>query len=279
MSRSPEGPRASGRAEDLPEALWAAARDAEHRLLLMDYDGTLAPFRLDPLEAHPVEGAAALLELIVAGAGTQVAVISGRPVAQLRRLLDVGGITLVGEHGWEICDPGTGLVRHPLPPAVAASLLRVAAAARREPWGERLEEKRTSLVLHTRGMPEEEASRAAGSFGDLCLAEKPPAGLSLQPIDGGVELRATDRDKGSAVKDLLSIFPPGVFSVYLGDEWTDEDAFRALAGRGAGIRVGLAERVSHAPHRLAGPEEVVAFLRRWVESVETARPAATGTSS
>lgn len=278
MSRSPEGPEAPGRVEDLAEALWAEARDAEHRLLLMDYDGTLAPFHVDPLEAHPVPGAAPLLERITA-AGTRVAVISGRPVAQLRRLLEVGGITLVGEHGWEIWDPGTGLSRHPLPPSVAGSLARVAAAARREPWGERLEEKRTSLVLHTRGMPEEAASRAAGSFGDLWLAEKPPAGLSLQPIDGGMELRATDRDKGSAVRDILSTCPPGVFSIYLGDEWTDEDAFRALAGRGAGIRVGLAERDSHAQHRLAGPEEVIAFLRRWVVSVETARPAATGRAS
>jgi trehalose 6-phosphate phosphatase len=265
--------------EDLPGALWAEAREAEHRLLLMDYDGTLATFQIDPLEARPIAGAAALLERIVASAGTRVAVISGRPTAQLRRLLDVGGLTFVGEHGWEIWDPGTGLARHPLPPSVADSLVRVSAAARRERWGERLEEKRTSLVLHTRGMPEEEASRVARSFGDLCLAEKLECGLSLQPIDGGVELRATERDKGSAVRDILSTLPPGVFSIYLGDERTDEDAFRALAGRGLGIRVGLAERPSHAQHRLAGPEEVIEFLRRWVAEVEAARPAVTRNSS
>jgi trehalose-phosphatase len=279
VSRSPEGPRAKGLAEDLPEALWREARDAQHRLLLMDYDGTLAPFHLDPLEAHPVAGAAALLERIVGSAGTRVAVISGRPVVQLRRLLDVGGITFVGEHGWEIWDPGTGLSCHPLPPAVAESLVRVSAAARREPWVDRLEEKRTSLVLHTRGMPEEEAFRVARSFCDLWLAQRPRIGLSLQPIDGGMELRATDRDKGFAVRDILSTLPPDVFSIYLGDEWTDEDAFRALAGRGTGIRVGPAERPSHAQHRLAGPEEVVEFLRRWVAGVEAARPAVTRGSS
>jgi trehalose-phosphatase len=244
----------------------------------MDYDGTLAPFHLDPLEAVPVAGAAPLLERIAA-AGTRIAVISGRPVDQLRRLLDVGGITFVGEHGWEIWAPGTGLTRHPLPEAVAASLVRVGVAARREPWGGRLEEKRTSLVLHTRGMPEEEASRAAGSFGDLWLAAGSPAGLSLQPIDGGVELRATDRDKGSAVRDILSSLPAGVFALYLGDEWTDEDGFRALAGRGSGIRVGLAERPSHAQHRLAGPEDVVAFLDRWVVSLHATRPEPTWRSS
>lgn len=279
MSRSPEGQRTKGLAEDLPGALWAEAREAEHRLLLMDYDGTLAPFQIDPLEARPVEGASALLERIVASACTRVAVISGRPAAQLRRLLDVGGITFVGEHGWEIWDPGTGLACHPLPPSVAESLARVSSAARRERWGERLEEKRTSLVLHTRGIPEEEASRMARSFGDLCLAEKLERGLSLQPIDGGMELRAMNRDKGSAVRDILSTLPPGVFSIYLGDERTDEDAFRALSGRGLGIRVGLAERPSHAQHRLASPEEVVEFLRRWVADVEAARPAVTRNSS
>ena len=268
MSRSPETPVAHGRARDLPAALWQAALSAEHRLLLMDYDGTLTPLRVDPQEARPLPGTTRLLERIADGGRTGTAVISGRPLADLERLLDVRGLTLVGEHGWESRTPGKETIRHPVPAAAAARLRDLAAAGRTTRWGEWLEVKRASLVLHTRGMPAHEAVLAVATFQTLWGAGD--AGLRLQTIDGGLELRATGHDKGTAVQELVMTSPAGSWLLYLGDDRSDEDGFRAIEGRGVGIRVGTDHRWSNARHRIDGPEEVVELLRQWVETVETA---------
>jgi trehalose 6-phosphate synthase/trehalose 6-phosphate phosphatase len=259
---------AHGRARDLPAALWQAALSAEHRLLLMDYDGTLTPFRIDRQEARPLPGTTGLLERIAGGGRTGTAVISGRPLADLERLLDVRGLTLVGEHGWERRTPGEETIRHAVPAEAAARLRDLAEAGRSTRWGEWLEVKRASLVLHTRGMPVHEAVLAVATFETLWGAAD--AGLRLQPIDGGLEVRATGHDKGTAVQELLKRSPAGSWLLYIGDDRSDEDGFRAIEGRGVGIRVGTDDRWSNARHQVDGPEEVVEFLRQWVETVETA---------
>jgi trehalose-phosphatase len=237
---------------------------------MLDYDGTLAPFRERPEEAVPAAGALEAIRELAASPLTTIAVVSGRPVEGLSSVLPPLRVAMVGVHGWEMRRLDGSLVRHPLGEAAASALDRIVGAARAAGWGARLEVKRGALVMHTRGLPPDEARRLELGFAGLAREEA--GDLEIRPIHGGVEVRATGRNKGTAVRDLLSGEPPGTFPVYVGDDDTDEDAFRAVRGIGLGIRVGDATRPTLAQARLPGCDDVVAFLRAWLDHVERSAP-------
>ncbi len=119
----------SGSALHLPSRFWEQARGSSHRLLVLDYDGTLAPFRVARDEAWPLPRTVAHLEAIAATRGTGVAVISGRPLDELIRFLGTLPILLVGEHGWEMRCPDGRTAQHPLPAGAGDSLRRAMEAA------------------------------------------------------------------------------------------------------------------------------------------------------
>jgi trehalose 6-phosphate phosphatase len=252
----------------LPATLWSRAAEAPHRLLMLDYDGTLAPFRVRRGEARPLPGVARLIGRIAAAGGTTVAVISGRPLAELIGLVGLLPAILVGEHGWETRLPDGRVERHRLPEEVAARLERAAVLAQDAGIGSRVERKRGALVLHTRGLPEDQAGDVVREGRRAWEAAAGYGGLRLDTIDGGLELRARSRDKGTAVRDLVAAAPPGTLAVYLGDDATDEDAFRELREIGFGIRVGPRERDSLAAGRLPSVESVETFLERWWEILQ-----------
>ncbi len=88
---------------------------------------------------------------------------------------------------------------------------------------------------------------------------------------GGIELRAYGPNKGSIVRGVLREEPREAVVAYAGDDWSDEDAFRAVHGRGMAVRVlppGVDEgsRVSAASLTLRAPDELQAFLQRWAEA-------------
>jgi trehalose 6-phosphate phosphatase len=252
----------SGARPGIPESFWAVLAARTPRVLMLDYDGTLAPFHVDRLAARPLAASARALKRIVQLAGTRVAIVSGRPVSELAAMLSPIHALLVGEHGWESRDE-CGTHQHPLPEAQAAALARAALAAS-GCAGDRLELKRTAIALHTRGLPPSEADALTA----LCLAawREEIAGGNLRPhaMNGGFELRADGHDKGSAVEELLARAGPGAWGVFVGDDTTDEAAFRALEGRGFGIRVGAVAGESHADAGLADTREVATFLETWL---------------
>ena len=88
-------------------------------------------------------------------------------------------------------------------------------------------------------------------------------GLQVQEFDGGVELKASGHDKGTAVKTLLSEMGPGAVATYLGDDRTDEDAFKAIRGRGMAVLVRDIFVPTHADLWIRPPEELIKFLNRW----------------
>jgi trehalose-phosphatase len=102
-----------------------------------------------------------------------------------------------------------------------------------------------------------------------------PGGMQLLPFDGGVELRSTDRTKGTAVAEILSQEPNHVPVAYLGDDLTDEDAFVALGNQGYSILVRSEVRTSFARFWLRPPEELLGFLDGWIVSSQIAHVAAT----
>ena len=262
-----KGPR--GRANgfrachDVPRRLWRLISLAHRRLLMLDYDGTLAPFKAAREAAYPLPRTLEMLRVVAGSPDTSVAIVSGRPVAEVDRLLGPIPALLVGEHGWET-RPGNGAVVCWSPPRAALEALDQARrAAAQRGWGDRLEGKRSSVVLHTRGLPEVDARRIEDACAALWWPYCDRAPVNLDRINGGVELRTRGRDKGTAVLSLLSHEPPGTLAVYVGDDVSDEDAFRTVREFGFGVRVGSDQRPSLAAGRLPSCDAVADFLEVW----------------
>jgi len=235
---------------------------------MVDYDGTLAPFRTHRIEAVPLDLSMSQLRTIAAGRRTTIAIISGRPIHELESFIRDLPVTLVGEGGWEEKSPGGSVVRHTLPCGLDAALKKALAVVRPRLWSRRLERKRTSLMLHTRGLPASEASEILQECEELWGNEAAAAGLRLLRLDGGIELRADDRDKGTAALDLLARSPQDTLPVHIGDDEPDEDAFEALFDRGFGIRIGDLRVPSRARGRLASWIDLPLFLKNWIGVVE-----------
>lgn len=250
-----------------PDEFWDRARRAPHRLLAIDYDGTLAPLCDRPEDAVPLPGMIDVLRRLSGSRRTQVAVVSGRPLEEVASLVPIAEVTFIGEHGWEIRSPGGPLVREALPEEAARELESLGVALRGEPWAGAVERKRTALRLHTRMLSFADGVNARHGLRRLFRAHA-HAGLALEPVNGGLEIRARGEDKGTALRVLLGAMPPGTLPVYLGDDATDEDAFRALGGEGVTIRVGDSGSPTAARHRLGSPHDVLGFLQRWRDELE-----------
>jgi len=248
----------------LPERLWARVASAEHRLLLLDYDGTIAPILARYEDAPPLPRIPPLLDALASLDATSVTIISGRPISDLERLLGPRPVTLVGEHGWEIRRPDGLVFREPLPPDAGAALERAVAGATDAGFAGHLERKRCSVVLHTRSLPPERAREVEGTCAGLWEIEVGHGGLRLDRTGGGLELRAASRTKGTAAQEILAASWPGSLAVYLGDETSDEEAFAVVEPEGFAIRLGPGERRSLAPWRLPSVEAVAVFLETWL---------------
>lgn len=225
-------------------------------LLFLDYDGTLAPLVDDPSAAVPHPAVPDLLaELAEAH---PLVVITGRDLAALGRLLG-GRHRAVGLHGAE-----EGFTDGTVETRAAdahADALRQLKAAVPEVEGVVVEEKGAAFAVHYRHAPDADAARSALQT----WAEDVPAGLV--PIWGKavVELRAEGVSKGTAVAALAAEHPDRT-PVYLGDDVTDEDAFRALGAlRQPAVTVKVGEGETAAGHRLPDVEAVVAYLRRFLD--------------
>ena len=223
-------------------AAWSAARlDAGDMLLALDFDGTLAPIVPTPDGATLLDAARAALESLATRADTRIAVVSGRALADVRTRVGLDSIYYAGNHGLEIEGPGMYRVHEGAAvarPALAecAGRLRV---LEREHAGVLLEDKGLTLSLHYRRIAdEEEAGRVVQRVHALCGGLP---GLRLTEGKKVVEVRPdVDWDKGRATLFLLDALLRGSAAapvVFIGDDRTDEDAFRALGGRGEGVIV------------------------------------------
>src|SRR5262245_28912286 len=136
--------------EGLP-SFWSELAAAAATALLLDYDGTLAPFALDRMAARPTDGVTAALERILKQPSSYLSIVSGRPAAEIRHLLGDLPVTVIGSHGWETALPGALAVTRALLPARAAELDAAEALARAIAGDTRAERKHASVAVHLRG--------------------------------------------------------------------------------------------------------------------------------
>ncbi len=255
--------------EGIPGTLWGMVAVARHRLLMLDYDGTLAPFVEERDKAVPVPEALSLLRKIASMTLTSVAIVSGRPLAEVEGFLGDLPAVFVGEHGWERREPHGEIIRRPLDTSVGTTIAEATSAAEAAGWGDLLERKRSAVVLHTRGLPDDRAHELQ----DECartwerLADRR---VAIDRIDGGVELRAREGNKGTVALTLLTQAVPGTLGVFIGDDVTDEDAFDVVRDWGFGVRVGPTNEPTIAQGRLPSCEAVSAFLKEWLRVTEAA---------
>ena len=263
------------------EKIAAVRADPRHSGILVDFDGTLSPIVDDPATAQPLDGIPDVLDRL-AQRYERVAVVSGRPVAFLVRLLPPS-LFLSGLYGLEVIDRGRRR-DHPSGGAWREVVDDVASySAARGPAGMRVESKGLSLTLHYRTRPE-----IADDVRDWAERQAARSGLRVRPARMSVELHPPiEADKGTAVDEVAS----GLAAVcFIGDDVGDLPAFDALdrleAGGTVVLRVAVrsdeapAELLARADHVVDGPEGVRAsslasFARSWSASQSAGVRAAT----
>lgn len=239
---------------------------SQERVLFLDFDGTLAPFRDNRHEVAPYDGVRQRLNAMLRHGHTRLVVVTGRVVAEMPELLGLNPTPEIwGTHGWERRYPDGSLEV----PDLDARTERALAAAHEHTQaldlGDRLERKPATVAVHTRGLSSREASDLVERVEGLWrpLAEETAA--ELHAFDGGVEMRVPGCDKGTAVATVLGELEDPVVA-YLGDDQTDEDGFRALGGWGLSVLVRDEFRETAADLWIQPPDELLQWLDRWHEA-------------
>lgn len=237
---------------------------APARALLLDYDGTLAPFRVQREQAVPYPGLRDILSDLQAAGHTRLVIVSGRYSQDLLPLLAMDTPPEIwGSHGWERRFPdGRTEIGH-MDPAALQGLAEADDWVDEQDLADRCEQKPGCLALHLRGLP---AKRAAALREKVLSAWRDivwRTGIVLTEFDGGIELRVPGRTKSDAVRTVLAELPDSAAVAYLGDDRSDEDAFETLGRRGLSVLVRSELRPSAADIWLRPPEQLFDFLRRW----------------
>lgn len=245
-----------------PERLGAALRPLERWLVVVDFDGTLAPIVDHPDLASPAPGALDALRTLAAA--TPVAVLSGRPVSDVRRRLEGLTAAYAGGHGAElVLADGSD---EPLvdPETVSGTLDRAEEVIRglvdEEP-GWLVERKQASLAVHHR-LAHADSVATHGPRVEALLehhAGEPP-GFEVLAAKAVLELRPSAANKGRALERIAERTPELV-PLVIGDDVTDEDAFAVARARGGrAVLVAETARPTVANDRIADPDAVVRLL-------------------
>jgi trehalose-phosphatase len=232
----------------------------------------LAPFKIRPDQAVPYPGVVELLDAVMGQADTRIVIVSGRRASEVAALLSLRRSPEIwGAHGWERMS-ADGVVRvqeaaeemrHALSSAEAA-----AEGFRRA--GARIECKPASVALHWRGLPAIKIARLREQVESAWQPFAAESRLELIAFDGGLELRARGTNKEHAVRTVLAESGAACVAAYFGDDITDEDAFRAIKGRGLAVLVRSELRETLADLWLRPPRELIAFLQHWLHPGSTA---------
>jgi trehalose 6-phosphate phosphatase len=239
---------------------------ARERILLLDYDGTLAPFTSNRDQAAPYPEVPSLLGEIMAG-GTRVVLVTGRAARDLAQLCGLDPHPEIwGSHGAERLTPDGSYTLDPGLSKYREGLESAAAYLRGRGFDPHVEVKPGGVALHWRGLTDSGAADLKEQVLQVWMPLVIRHRLNLLEFDGGVELRAPGFNKGAAVRAILAEAAPDAAVAYLGDDTTDEDAFEALRGKGLTILVRPEPRSTAAEIWLQPPKELIQFLQDWLRA-------------
>ena len=247
-------------------AAWQNRPATSRPLLLMDFDGTLVDFAVDPASVWLPESRKELLQLLAARSDYTVGFVSGRRITDLReRAGALAAAYYAGLHGLEIDGPdlkfthaGIGVATPTI--GVLSKELRRAV---RGLAGVIIEDKGLSVVLHTRGASKADSLHARTRFLALSEPYLIEGLLRIQPGDEMAELLPNvDWTKGDAVRCIIKHVEiqcgEPVWPLYVGDDTTDADAFEAIGE--SGLTIAVSNRTAGAAFHLPDPVAVEAFL-------------------
>ena len=259
--------------EEKLEEFFEALKGAPRSFLFLDYDGTLAPFRVDRFTARPWTGVRELLKLIQQQGRTRMTMITGRPAQEIRPLLGLEPpLEVWGLHGAERIYANGRRELEEAPAQTQAKLEELRATLRRDSLGGLFEDKANGVVMHWRGASPARAKQIERRTRALFEPMAQMDGLMLLDFESGLELRA-GRDKGGAVKAILEEARVEGFqgpAAFLGDDLTDEAAFAVMNGLDSAhlsVLVRREPRETVADVWMKPPGELLGFLGRWVGAV------------
>jgi trehalose 6-phosphate synthase/phosphatase len=233
-------------------------------VVFLDYDGTLAEIARHPAEAQLSAGMREALAACAARKDTELVIVSGRALDDVRSMVGVADLVYAGNHGLEIEGPGMEPFRHPDLTHYAQRALRLApdleVLCSDGAW---VEEKGATLTLHYREVAPERRAPLVQAAREVISA----AGFQPRDARCAIEVRPPIAwDKGHAALHVLrerhgQAWSTALRVLYAGDDDTDEDAFRALQGLGVTFRIGPADQPTSARRRLRDVSAVEAMLR------------------
>lgn len=227
-----------------------------------DYDGTLTPIVPHPSQAVLTDEMRRVLSDLAAR--HPVAIISGRDRTDVENMVGLENVYYAGSHGFDISGPN-GFRRRfgdEFVPALeeAGRSLDEAVSTVEGAW---VEHKRLALAVHFRQADPTQEEPLRKKVADTAARK---GNLRMSGGKKIFEIRPDlDWDKGRALLlllDEMGLDRPDVVPLYLGDDETDEDAFRALQDRGIGVCVGVEDRATLARYELDDPDQVRRFLER-----------------
>ena len=257
------------REAEILDEFFGSLQCAPAPLLLLDYDGTLADFRINRFNARPWAGIRELLMKLQRDDRTQLVVITGRPAREINPLLQLDTpVEIWGLHGAEHLYVDGTHEMEPAPAEALAKLDELRAQLKQNSFGGLVEDKPNAVVMHWRGHPAKQAQTIEQRTLALFEPAAQLAGLSLLAFESGIELRV-GRDKGGAVRAIVEQADASSPVVYLGDDLTDESAFQEvnqLLNPHVSVLVRREWRETAAKIWLRPPEELRWFLQEWLRA-------------
>jgi trehalose 6-phosphate phosphatase len=244
---------------------WAPVFRAKEIFIFFEFDGTLVEIAPRPDEVVLSERRKRYLRDLLSAGGSSVAIVSGRPVDELRKLVGLDGMFYIGCHGLEWAAPdGTRYTSWPHKMVLNAlqSLKEELRDSLIKLKGVLLEDKGIALALHYRKARPDTALTARKEF-VRSVHWYQQQGVKLEIVAGKkvIEAKSAGAKKGDAITQILARRAPGAIPIYIGDDITDESAFRAIAARGLAILVTKTARATAATFHLRDPREVYAYVR------------------
>jgi len=215
------------------------------RILFLDFDGTLSPIVKDPEKARMPRNVKDWLMRVGNNRGVKVAIVTGRSLPDIRKRVGIPGLIYAANHGMEVFGGGRLLLEKGR--SYRGPLNRVAGALARGLTGIPnlyIENKGLSVAVHFRRVARKHHRAVKRRF---MLLIKPWLSRYRLRVTGGkmvLEVRPADWDKGKAVLWIWKKLAPNHLPVYVGDDETDEDAFRALRPHGITARIGGKKRTA-----------------------------------